>query len=253
MNGAAAFARKEALEILRTWRIWVLPAMVLFFAVTGPFLARFTPEILGAVAGPQVGGLKLPAPTYGDSYAQWVKNLGQIILFALIIIYGSIVSGENRSGTAVLVLTKPVSRTAFVVAKFAVQSAFVAVLVIIGTAVTWAITAAIFGDAPAGPLWSAAGTWLVFGVLVIALMTMLSVLMDSAPGAAGIGLGAYALISIATIWKPLASYSPAGLVTQPGLLAAGHGGPIAWPLVTALLLMAALLAIAAAAFRRRDL
>jgi ABC-2 type transport system permease protein len=253
VTGMAAFARKEVLEILRTWRIWVLPGMMLFFAVTGPFLARFTPQIVGAVAGAQLGGLKLPPPTYHDAYAQWIKNLSQIILFALVIIYGGLISGEGRSGTAILVLTKPVSRAAFVVAKLAVHSVFLAILAVLGTAITWGLTAAMFASAPGSALWAAAMTWLVLGVLFIAVMTLLSVLVRSTAGAAGIGLGAYALLSITTIWKPLATYSPAGLVTQPASLAAGTGGSVAWPIVTALALIAALAALAVLAFRRRDL
>ncbi|MGZ4588183.1 MAG: ABC transporter permease, partial [Mycobacteriaceae bacterium] len=209
MSGAAVFARKEAREILRTWRIWVLPGILLFFALTGPVLARFTPEIVGALAGDQLSGLKIPTPTYLDAYSQWIKNLSQIALFALIIIYGSIVSSESKSGTAVLVLTKPVSPTAFVIAKAAVHSAFLAVLVVTGTLVTWALTAAVFGQAPGSALWASALVWLVFGLLFIALMTLLSVLIGSAAGAAGAGLGAYALVSIAAIWKPLGTYSPA--------------------------------------------
>ena len=87
MSGTAVFARKEVREILRTWPIWVLPGILLFFAFTGPVLAKFTPEIVGAVAGDQLGGLKIPTQTYLDAYAQWIKNLSQIGLFALIIIY----------------------------------------------------------------------------------------------------------------------------------------------------------------------
>ena len=253
MNGFAVFARKEAREILRTWRIWVLPGILVFFALIGPVLARFTPEIVGAVAGNQLGGFTLPTPTYLDAYTQWIKNLSQIALFALIIIYGSIVSAETKSGTAVLVLTKPVSRTAFVIAKAAVHSVFLAVLVVVGTLLTWGLTAAVFGKAPGSALWSSALVWLVFGVLFIALMTLLSVLIDSAAGAAGAGLGAYALVSIAAIWKPLGTYSPAGLATEPASLALGKNGAVLWPVLTSLLLAVALVALAAQAFRHKDL
>jgi len=253
MSGFAVFARKEVREILRTWRIWVLPGILLFFALTGPVLARFTPEIVGAVAGGQLGGLTLPTPTYLDAYTQWIKNLSQIALFALIIIYGSIISAETKSGTAALVLTKPVSRTAFVIAKAAVHSVFLAVLVVVGTLLTWAITAAVFGKAPGSALWSSALVWLVFGVLFIALMMLLSVLIASAAGAAGAGLGAYALVSIASIWKPLATYSPAGLAAQPAALASGKDAAVLWPVLTSLLLTTALVALAARTFRRKDL
>jgi ABC-2 type transport system permease protein len=240
-------------RLLRTWRIWVLPGILLFFALTGPVLARFTPEIVGSLAGDQLAGFTLPTPTYLDAYAQWVKNLSQIGLFALIIIYGNIISSEQKNGTAVLVLTKPVSRTVFVVSKAAVHAAFLAVLLVVGTLVTWGVTALVF-DQPAGaPLWSSALTWLVLGILFIAIMTLFSVLIGSQAGAAGAGLGTYALISIAAIWKPLGTYSPAALTTQPAELAAGQDASTLWPVLTSLLLAAALVALAALAFHRKDL
>ncbi|MHB8188584.1 MAG: ABC transporter permease [Dermatophilaceae bacterium] len=253
MSGFAAFAGKEAREILRTWRIWVLPSILLFFALTGPVLAKLTPQLVGALAGDQLKGLVLPTPTYHDAYTQWIKNLSQIGLFALIIIYASIISSERKSGTAVLVLTKPVSRTAFIIAKAAVHSAFLAVLVVAGTLVTWGLTAAVFGQAPGSALWSSALVWLVFGVLFITLMTLLSVLISSAAAAAGAGLGAYALVSIAAIWKPLGTYSPAALATVPSSLAAGEDVAVLWPVLTSLLLAAVLAALAALAFRRSEL
>ena len=252
-SGFAAFAGKEASEIIRTWRIWVLPGILLFFALTGPVLARFTPQLLGALAGDQLKGLVLPVPTYLDAYAQWTKNLSQIALFALIVIYGSVISAERKSGTAVLVLTKPLSRTSFVVAKAAVHSVFLAVLVVAGTLITWGVTAAVFGQAPGSALWSAALAWLVFGVLFIALMTLLSVLIGSAAGAAGAGLGVYALVSIAAIWKPLGTYSPAALATQPASLAAGKDVAVLWPVLTSLLLAVVLVTFAALVFRTKDL
>ena len=252
-SGFAAFAGKEASEIIRTWRIWVLPGILLFFALTGPVLARFTPQLLGALAGDQLKGLVLPVPTYLDAYAQWTKNLSQIALFALIVIYGSVISAERKSGTAVLVLTKPLSRTSFVVAKAAVHSVFLAVLVVAGTLITWGVTAAVFGQAPGSALWSAALAWLVFGVLFIALMTLLSVLIGSAAGAAGAGLGAYALVSIAAIWKPLGTYSHAALATQPASLAAGKDVAVLWPVLTSLLLAVVLVTFAALVFRTKDL
>jgi len=169
MSGFAVFARKEARQIPRTWRIWVLPGILVFFALTDPVLARFTPQIVGAVAGNQLGGLKLPTPTYVDAYAEWIKDASSIGLIALIIIYAGIVSAETKSGTAVLVLTKPLSRTAFVIAKTAVHTVFLTVLVVLGTMLTWGLTETIFGKAPGSALWSAALAWLIFGVMFIAL------------------------------------------------------------------------------------
>ncbi|HEU0206812.1 MAG TPA: ABC transporter permease subunit [Pseudolysinimonas sp.] len=254
MNAALVFARKEAVEIVRTWRIWVLPAIILFFAITAPLLARFTPEIVGAVAGDQLGGISLPPGTSLDAYGQWIKNLSQITLFALIIIYGGIISSETSSGTAILVLTKPMSRVAFVVVKAVIHSLFLAVLALVGALVAWALTAAVFGDAPAGPVWSSTLVWLVLGVFSIALMTFFSALIPSAAGAAGAGMGAFVLLAIAALWKPLSDHSPAGLAGQAAALAAGKAVPdLLWPVVVSLGAAVAFVAAAALLFRRREL
>jgi ABC-2 type transport system permease protein len=247
------FARKELHEIQRTWRIWVLPGIVLFFAITGPLLARFTPELVGAVVGNSLNGLKLPTPTYLDSYAQWVKSLSQILLVAVIIVYGGLVSGEVTSGTVVLVLTKPLSRHAFITIKAAVHSLFLAAIVVVGTVLTWGLTWLIFGAAPGSALWNATGAFLVLGVLFVCLMTLFSSLIRSAAGAAGAGLAAYIVLAIAAIWKPLDQYSPAALTTQPASLAAGKDVTATWPVVTALLVAIALVALAGWIFRRLDL
>ncbi|MGV8897019.1 MAG: ABC transporter permease [Rhodoglobus sp.] len=254
MSAYIQFAKKEAREILYTWRIWVLPTIMLFFAISSPVIARFTPEIIGAVGGAGLDQLALPAPTYLDAYGGWIKNLSQITLFAIIIIYGGIVSSELRSGTALLVLTKPVSRSAFVIVKAAINVVFVAVLLGAGTIVTWAISTAIFGSAPAGPLWSAAALWLALAILFIAVMTLLSVVIGSAAGASGAGIGVFVLLSVVAIWKPLNDYSPAGLAGQAAAVAAGAEIPApVWPVVTAVALSVALVAGAAALFRRKEL
>jgi ABC-2 type transport system permease protein len=254
MNSYLVFARKESREIVRSWRIWVLPAIIVFFAISGPLLARFTPEIIGSLAGSQLGHLTLPQPTYLDAYGQWAKNLSQIAVFALIIIYGGIVSSETTSGTAILVLTKPMSRSAFVIVKAVIHSAFVAILLILGTFITWGLTALIFGTAPGGALWSSALVWLVLGVFFIALVTLFSVVIPSAVGAAGAGIGAYVVLSIAAIWKPLSDYSPAGLAGQAATLAAGTTTASSlWPVVTGLALAAGFVWLAVVLFRHKEL
>ncbi|ALO67319.1 hypothetical protein AS189_13445 [Arthrobacter alpinus] len=227
---------------------------MLLFAVTGPVLAKYTPELLGAVAGSQFASLQLPEPTVFDSYGQWIKNLSQIVIFALIIIYGGIVSAERRSGTAVLMLTKPVSRATFIVVKAVVHASFLVVLLAGGTLTTWGLTAVVFGTAPGRSLWSAALLWLVIAIVFLSLMTLFSVLIPSAAGAAGAGLGAFMVLSIGAVWKPVSDHSPAGILERAAALASGAGidFPL-WPLISSIALSVSAVFLAAILFRRQEL
>lgn len=254
MVGMGAFLRKELLEIRRTWRVWVLPGIVLFFAVTGPVLARFTPELLQAI-GPQDAGfvVEVPDPTFVHAYQQWAQNLTQIVSFALIIMLGGVVAGELKAGTAVLMLTKPLRRSGFLLAKFAAQSALLVSTVSVGFAVTWGVTLAMFGEAPVQPLVEATGVWLVWGVMLVALMLLLSSMLGSQGGAAGLGVAVFILLSIPSAWEIAARYSPGGLLSAPGRLVAGQPVHLTWPILTALALTALALVGAIGVFNRKEL
>lgn len=255
MRGFRPFLVKEIREIARTWRIWVLPSIVLFFALSGPVLAKVMPEILRSMSSEQLGGavIQLPEPTWRDAYAQWVKNLTQIVTFALIIMLGGTVVSEVRAGTVVMVLTKPVSRTAFVLAKAAANALLVAVTTVVGATLTWGVTLAVFGEAPLRPLVEPTAVWLAFAALVVALMTLASVLVPSPSGAAGLGVGIYAAMTIVALWGWAVEHTPAGLLGAPGALLAGERPPLAWPLATAAAATVAVLAAATLVFSRREL
>lgn len=254
MKGFRAFLGKELVEIVRTWRIWVLPGIVLFVAVSGPPLAKLTPQILAAVV-PASSGVKLemPPPTYLDAYAQWVKNLTQMVTFALVIMWGGLVSGERKSGTAVLVLTKPLSRTAYVLAKVLSAALLLVVTVCAGAVITWALTLATFGKAPAEPLVAITGPWLAYALFLLAVMTLLSTVVPHQAGAAGIGFGVLIALSLLGMWPAAVALTPAGLGAAPGAALAGERVAVAGPLVSAVVLGAVLVAAAAWLFERQEL
>ncbi len=254
MRGFGAFLGKELREIVRTWRIWVLPGIVLFFAISGPPLAKITPQLLSSFATSTPGAvIKLPDPTYIDSYASWVKNLSQMMVFAVIIIFGGLVTAETKSGTAILVLTKPVSRKAFVLAKFVSALTLLVGSVVAGALVTWGLTYVTFGEAPFGLLAKTTGAWLAFGVLLLSVMTLLSAWLNSQAGAAGIGALVWFALTLLTLWKPTARYGPSGLVNAASDVLMKSGTDLAWPLMTGAIMAAACLLGAIVVFSRKEL
>jgi len=247
------FLGKEAAEIRRTWRLWTIGGVLLFFAIMSPLAALAAPALVSSVTSGQPGVvIKLPDPTYLDSYAQWIKNLSQMGLLLVVFASAGLIANERASGTAVLVVTKPVSRATFVVAKYLAQAALVIMATGAGTAAVLAGTRLAFGTAPVEPLLSASGAWLAGALVAIAATEALSAVLPTL--AAGIvALVAWGLSGALSLWAPAVRYTPVALLGAPGKLLAGDSPDLGVPLATAVLLTAALVAVAAWLFARREL
>ena len=250
MTGLGPFLVKELREIGATWRLFVLPVMLLFCAVASPLLALATPYLVGTVANLP---LKLPDPTVADAYAQWTKNLGQMALLVVIVSFSSAVNGERASGTAAMALSKGLTPAAFIVAKVTAAFALVTVSTGLATVVMALTTRAAFGDAPWGSLLRATAAWLVLALWCVTAVILLSTVLDSTSATAGLAIAAWVALAALSAWGPAARWSPAGLVGAPTTLAMGSETTWAWPALTAAVTAAMLVVGSVLALRRREL
>ena len=254
MSGFTVFLAKELLEIRRTWRIWVIPGLTIFFAITGPVLALFTPELLRALASTDSGMvIKLPDPTAREAFGQFLQNMGQIVMIALVIAGAGSVSGERTSGTAILVLTKPLSRPAFILAKVVSQQILLVVSTTLGTIVTIGVTAALFDNLQVRPFVNGVLLWLAFALFFSAVMTLCSVMVRSRGGAAGAGLFFLFSTLIASAFPLIANWTFAGLTSASTKALMGQSPAVMWPLLTAAAGMVAASAMAVGIFRRQEI
>ena len=254
MSGFAAFFGKEWMEIRRTWRIWVIPGMLLFFGLSSPILALVTPSLISSLAGSQPGmTITLPPATALDSSAQFLKHLSQLVIFALIIGGAGSISGERSSGTAILALTKPLSRSALVMAKLSADLLLLAGSTLAGTLLCGALTVVIFGTVSWRPFFSAVGLWLAFAILMTSAMSLFSAWFRSRGAAAGAGLAFFFVTLLAGIWPPAARYSFIGLPSQSATALAGGMVAWAWPVGTALLCTGLFALFSLKAFERQEL
>ncbi len=234
MRGFTVFLGKEAKEIVRTWRMWVLPLIMVSFGVLSPVIAMLTPQLVDSLAGSQTGmSIEIPDPTTVDAYLQFSKNSAQITLFAIIISMAGMVSAERRSGTAVLVLVKPLSRSAFVTAKVVSNWALVIVSTLLGWLAALATTALLFDVEGLGQFAGATALWLVLALTFVSVMALMSVAINSQAGAAGAGLGVYLVVAILSGWGPARDNTLAGLYTAGDRLVMGDDPTLLWPVATA--------------------
>lgn len=253
LAGFRAFLGKEFAEIVRTWKIWVLPPIMALFAITGPPLARWSEELLRSLIDDDTAMPDLPDPTHLSSYQQWTSNLSQIVLFTILVMLAGAVAGERKQGTAVLMLTKPLSRRSFLLAKLVANLTLIVVTTVVTTALTWGITRLLFDSAPPGRLIAATGVWLALILFLVTVMLLASTLLKSTAGAIGLGFLVYLGLSLASLWGPLAHWTPAGLVSMPGAIAGGDS--VAWvaPVASSLLGAVVVMALTVRVFDRRAL
>lgn len=250
MTGYLPFLRKELREIVATWRIFVLPLVLVFCAVSSPLLAKVTPYLVGTLANLPI---TLPEPTVTDAYAQWTKNLGQLVILVVIVSYAGVVTAERSSGTALFALSKQLTPSAFVLAKATAAALLVTASTAVATVVAWGVTRLVFGEAPVAPLAEATGAWLVLALLCVAAVMLLSAVLDATAATAGLGIAAWVVLAALSAWGPAARWSPAGLISLPSALGASTDTAWRWPVLTGLLAAVLLVVAAILALRKREL
>jgi ABC-2 type transport system permease protein len=254
MNGFAPFLRKEVDETVRTWRLWVLPGFLLFAALSSPVVTYLMPTLLDSLGTAQQGlSITVSDPTALQAYIEYLGNLSELTLFALVIAYGGIVSGEVRGGTAALTLAKPLSRAAFVLGKWLSQAAVILIAAALGTIICVGLTQLLFDGGPAGRLVLAVALWAFYALMLLAVMVLLSIELKAPAAASGAGVGVYAALLVLAQFEVTSSATPAGLPAAG--LAIVRGEPAQWagPLAATVAVTAACLVAAVLRFERREI
>ncbi|MDI9628677.1 MAG: ABC transporter permease subunit [Acidobacteriota bacterium] len=251
MKGFAPILRKEYTEFFRTWRVWVVGGAFVLFGLIDPVVAKFTNQILSSAFGETP--LELPDPTYLDAWAQWSRDLSQLLLIVVLVVAAGTVAGEVNSGTLIMPLTKPLSRTGVVLAKFTALSSLVALSAVISTGLTTLVTMAFFADVQFAPVWRAVGVWFVLALTFIAATMAVSCLVPSTVAAFGIAFALQALMMILAIWQPVKQYSLIGLTEAVSMLATNQDVELIWPVATAFGAIVVFLVLAIVIFRRKEL
>jgi len=254
VTGLAVLVRKELLEQRRTLRLVVVGAVFLAFGMLSPVLAKYFPELIKALVPANQVPPNLPVPTTADAVAQFVKNVGQTLTLAAILLAMGTVAAEKERGTAAFILTKPASRAAFVVAKLVGLGATLGVAMIAAGLGAYAYTAWLF-TAPPVAGYAAMCVLLWLSLLVIAALTLLgSALVRSAVAAGAIGFAAYIGLAVVSALPTIGPYTPAGLQGPAAQLALGEAASdLVGPIVVNVLIVAGATALAWLSFRRQEL
>ena len=137
MTGFWALARKEVLEQRRTWKFVALVGIFTALALLISIIPFIVTEVRGEPQGVQMARDELRI------FGFTVVGLGTLL--AIIVAMGSL-ANERASGTAAMTLSKPVTRAAFVAAKFLGLASSILAALAIASAVMFVLTLIMFDD-----------------------------------------------------------------------------------------------------------
>ena len=220
---------KEFREQWRTWKMIVFLAVFLITGIISPVLAKYTPELLKMIPNLPAGLANIiPTPTLADSVAQYLKNTEQFGILLVILLTMGVMAQEKERGTAAMLLTKPVSRSAVVLAKWlAGMSIVVAGLIADGLACL-AYTAVLFEPIPFGAFWALNLLLLVYLGVYLTVALMASTLARTQTIAAVGGFGGLIVLAILGSIPRLSDYMPGQLANWGNSLVL-KGDANAWP------------------------
>lgn|SRR5690554_3683523 len=245
---------KEMKEFFRTYKIYVVPGIFLLFGFASPIITKLLPELLGSMV--EEMGFPLPEMTWEDSYSQFFKNVYQIGILAVILTTMGTIADERGKGVAQLVLTKPVSRNGYVLAKYAANLLIMSITALLAFHATWLYTKVLFDGTQYLSGLYATGIFIVYLAVILALMIFSSSLTKTPVASGGIAVLGLFITSILSLFsKGLNKYSPGALVEYTNQVLGGTANTteLGCALLVALGTCIALLALACFIFQRQEL
>ena len=184
MKSLLAFIKKEITEQIRSGKVLFLTLLFVLFGIMNPAVAKLTPWLLETMADSLAeSGMVVTSVTVSamDSWMQFFKNM-PIGLLVFILMESNIFTKEYQSRTLILSLTKGLDRYKVIISK-------TVVLIVLWTIGYWLCFGITYGynmyfwdNSVVENLLFSAICWWLFGLWVIILMVLCSVMGSSNTG-----------------------------------------------------------------------
>lgn len=190
--------------------------MLIVFVIFGflsPITAKYLPQII-EMAGLDPEAMGMGDPTAVDSFAQFFKNVGQMGLLVVVIIFSGIMANEFSKGTLINMLTKGLKRPIVILSKSlsSILCWTLAYLVCLG--ITYGYTAMYFDvDGYQHEFAAFLGLWL-YGVLLLVLVILGGTLFKNVVGSLLLTGGVAVVLTLLNLVPSFQKYNPASLATD---------------------------------------
>lgn len=220
MRAFLAFLKKELQAQARTGKLLILGGLFVLFGIMNPAIAKLTPWLLEEMSEALAqSGMAVTSMTVSalDSWVQFFKNI-PMALIAFVILESSIFTGEYRRGTLVLSLTKGLDRYQVILAKAAVLTVLWTLGFWLCFGITYGVNAFFWDNGDAHNLLLSVSGWWIFGLWVLMLVVLFSVLVRSNIGVLGWTAGVVAATYLPSLLPKLKEYLPTLLLDSTPLI-----------------------------------
>lgn len=254
MKGYTAFVRKEFMEQRRTYKLLIMLIVFILFGMMSPLLAKIMPDIFASMSI-QGMTINIPAPTYLDAYAQFFKNVTQMGVIVLLLVFSGSMSHDLSKGTLTGILAKGLSRSSVVLSKYTASLTLWTLSLALSAGVSYGYTLYLFGSHTAANLiLSLLCLWL-FGAFLLAVTILTGTLFKGGYSGLLATAAVLALLLIlgslpgSSVWNPVTLVSfNTGLLD--GSVSPGYVMSSFW---ITLCVSALFIALSVFSFRRKQL
>ena len=243
------------MESLRTYKLGIMLAVFVLLGIMSPMFAKLLPELLKEIDMGAGVTLQLPEPSALDSWAQFFKNVGQMGVLTLVIVFSGITANELSKGALINILTKGMKRSTVILSKFTVASIIWTVSYLLCLGITYLYTA-YYWETEVMPhaFWAFTSPW-VYGLFLISLMILGGVWLKSFLGSLSLTGGAIVMMSLLSILPNFQKYNPLSLGGGTLALLNGQKTPDDFipALVICLVLTVSVIAGTVAVFNRKQI
>ena len=244
--------RLEVLRLTRTHRWTIIVGVYVAFAVIGAFSARFMGEIMTNFATDIV--VEVPDPRPVDGVGQFLGNVTQIGLLAIVIVAAGSLTVDARTEVAAFLRGRVERARTLLWPRYTVVAGLAVFSLVLGTAITWALTGVLIGGLPAPPMIVGTLYGSVYLLFAVAVVAAVAGLVRGTTATVFLSLLALLLLPVLGLFPPLQPWLPSHLVGAVASLVEGApASDYVRATVVTLAAIPALLTLAASGLERREL
>ncbi|WP_455715776.1 ABC transporter permease [Anaerosporobacter sp.] len=213
MKAYIAFTKKEWMESIRTYKLFILLTVFFILGIMNPITAKITPDLLASLAQEGIT-ISIAEPTAIDSWMQFYKNVPQMGLIVLVIMFSGGITAEYSKGTFINMITKGLKRSTIILSKFTMEVCLWTLSLLLCFATTAYYTAYFWNiDGIGHILQSVLCLWL-FGIFLIAVLLLMGAAVKSNYACLLLTGGVVVVLFIINMIPKLQEYNPIRLASD---------------------------------------